>query len=521
MASPIQKVLTWFSKSFSRKARQLSDTILTAIMAGRDSSDEHQTRGIVESSWAALKFTDFLKRAVHRSIKVSFEQHGQKAPKLLPELEDVWDESGMTLSQKLHGADKEMRDKIVETIKAQQKQNAHAMQVARALYDGYNADHVTRRQLLPKYLSDIVIFARRSDLTNEDRLALLAKVRKTQRLVNRLGQNGAPNKALRSAYTGILEAVEKDSEKALERAVKTAIEEKSRYVAERIARTEAARAWADGFLARYGDDDSVVAYQWKLASRHPEFDICDLYAEADLWGLGKGIYPKDKTSMLPVHPHCLCHLAPVYRSELEGKKPVNRLERGGREYLKSLSPHQRQRILGIQGYKAVQSGVSWTKKARNYTGKVLDGRLRNIPDSLKPYVKDGTIKIKEVSKRQDGESEAEFKQRIWDYIKSPYCTKEFTTRQDIHIKGTKTFNPSKSYYNDASDIPIEKVRKWMMDGELALNKDKSSWLKKIRIRHKGVIGILARIDGTKLPTESGMIHVGDKGIHLLPRKEDS
>lgn len=377
MASPIQKVLTWFSKSFSRKARQLSDTILTAIMAGRDSSDEHQTRGIVESSWAALKFTDFLKRAVHRSIKVSFEQHGQKAPKLLPELEDVWDESGMTLSQKLHGADKEMRDKIVETIKAQQKQNAHAMQVARALYDGYNAGHVTRRQQLPKYLSDIVIFARRSDLTNEDRLALFAKVRKTQRIVDRLGRNGAPNKALRSAYTGLLEAIEADSEKAIERAVKTAIEEKSRYVAERIARTEAARAWADGFLARYGDDDSVVAYQWKLASRHPEFDICDLYAEADLWGLGKGIYPKDKTPMLPVHPHCLCHLAPVYRSELEGKSQVDQVAKSGKKWLDEQSSAHQRKILGIAGSKKLQEGADWRTLVRNYNSKFLAARKVN------------------------------------------------------------------------------------------------------------------------------------------------
>jgi hypothetical protein len=26
---------------------------------------------------------------------------------------------------------------------------------------------------------------------------------------------------------------------------------------------------------RYGHDESVAAYQWKLSSRHPRFDICN------------------------------------------------------------------------------------------------------------------------------------------------------------------------------------------------------------------------------------------------------
>ena len=111
--------------------------------------------------------------------------------------------------------------------------------------------------------------------------------------INRLARNGAPNKALQAAYNELMEAVQKGNEKAIEKAMKVAVNEKSRYVAERITRTEMARAWADGFVAKMKTDADIVAVNFKLSSRHPVFDICDMYAKADMYGLGAGIYPKD------------------------------------------------------------------------------------------------------------------------------------------------------------------------------------------------------------------------------------
>lgn len=126
-----------------------------------------------------------------------------------------------------------------------------------------------------------------------------------------------PNRALKTSYKELLDAVESCSDKALRRAVRTAVEEKSRYVAERIARTESARAWYQGFLKDTMDDPDVVAYRWVESTRHPTEDICDEYAKADDYGLGPGIFPKDKAPELPAHPHCLCHYEKVYASELE------------------------------------------------------------------------------------------------------------------------------------------------------------------------------------------------------------
>jgi hypothetical protein len=336
---------------------------------------DDDVEGKVDAMWKAMGVGAYVGDAVRNSMLSAYEKGAKKTISLLPSaLEKAWDESGMTLSEKLHGADKEMRDRIVQTIREQLKLNRHAMTAARELYDGYNSGKaVTRRQSIPKYLQKVIDFARRSDLTKEDEAYLLRMVRRAQRQVDKLAADGAPNRALKSAYSELLTAVSERSEKAMQRAVHTAIEEKSRYIAERIARTEAARAWADGFVERYGHNESVVAYQWKLSSRHPKFDICNLYADANLWGLGKGIFPKEETPNLPVHPHCLCHLAPVFSSELEGKTAKNRIEGGGREYLNQLSHRERMQLMGVEGARDFEKGADWRRFARNYSKNLLKG----------------------------------------------------------------------------------------------------------------------------------------------------
>ena len=79
----------------------------------------------------------------------------------------------------------------------------------------------------------------------------------------------------------------------VDKAIDVATQEKARYFAERIARTEKARAYIDGVMYHYANDPDCVAFKWKLSSRHPCDDICDLYARADLWGMGEGIFQND------------------------------------------------------------------------------------------------------------------------------------------------------------------------------------------------------------------------------------
>jgi hypothetical protein len=53
----------------------------------------------------------------------------------------------------------------------------------------------------------------------------------------------------------------------------------------------------------------VIGYQWRLSSSHPFPDICDYYAGVD-FGLGRGVWPKEKVPPEKAHPHCMCSLVP-------------------------------------------------------------------------------------------------------------------------------------------------------------------------------------------------------------------
>ena len=365
MGSPIQAILTAFSLAYREKSQKVILLVASYLADGYSVSDA------VDKAMQVAAVSSFLAAAVRDAIQnAAAVGAGVADIPLLPELTGAWDSSGMTLSEKLHGVDTEMRRAIVSTIKAQQRLGVHAMQAARALYNGYTAGHVVRRQPLPEYLQQIVAFTRRAYLTEPDKKKLQQLIRKAARQTEAISRDGAPDKSLQTAYRQLLDAVTTANAKAMENAVRTAVEEKSRYVAERIARTEAARAWADGFHARYDSDDDVIAYRWQLSSRHPHYDICDMYARADLWGLGPGVFPKDKTPILPVHPHCLCHLSLVYVTELAGKQEKDNIKAGGDRYLQRQSHLKRCQLMGVEGAHAWEQGrTDWRQYMRNWSSK--------------------------------------------------------------------------------------------------------------------------------------------------------
>ncbi len=386
MNSPIQEILTAFSMAYKEKSQKVI-ALVAMYMA-----DGYSIPDAVDKAMQTAAVSSFFTEAVHTAIqKAASAGAGSNIP-LLPELTGAWDASGMTLSAKLHGAETEMRQAIISTIQAQQRIGASATQAARALYDGYNSGHIIRRQPLPQYLNTITAFARRSDLTDQDRTALQRLIRRARRQTEIMSADGVPNKSLQTAYRQLLDAVEANDTEAMENAVRTAVEEKSRYVAERIARTESARAWADGFHARYDTDDDVAAYKWTLSSRHPHYDICDMYAQADLWGLGPGIFPKDKTPILPVHPHCLCHLSLVYVTEIDKSRQRNQIRNGGDAYLKRQSHQKRCYLLGIDGARAWEKGqADWRQYMRNWSDDTGISRFHVLPNYGQAVIPDRKI----------------------------------------------------------------------------------------------------------------------------------
>ncbi len=287
---------------------------------------------------------------------------------ILEALSNPWDGSGLTLSEKIHGASNVMLNDVISTLREQIRRNKTVKDTAQALYDGYKSGHVVREQQLPQYLDELTRWTRRSreNLSQEELKDLQRSIRKVRYQADDLVDDRSTYNHFRTSLRELMDKLEHGSEKAAQRALQNAIQEKSRYVAERIARTEGARARYDAFMAQAGEDEDVVAYKWKLGSRHPAEDICDMYANADLYGLGKGVFPKDKVIPQPAHPHCLCHYAPVYWGEIDEKKRSDNVEGRGNAWLKRQPLHIRQAILGVKGEQEWRVGrAGWMEKARN------------------------------------------------------------------------------------------------------------------------------------------------------------
>lgn len=284
-------------------------------------------------------------------------------------MELPWSPDGLPLSERIHGTDQALRDMIRATVGKSLSQGTSWTKAAKKLHDGYGHGGKLRPAELPKYMDEVQELARLVSLPSE-RKKFDAALAKARRQVDAMGANGAPNQALKTSYAQMLEAAVSGSQKALNRAISTALEERGRYYAERIARTETARAWTDGFWSKVYEDEDVVAVRWVMSSRHPEPDICDFHAKADLYGLGPGVYPKTAVPPQPAHPHCMCYLEEIFEGELDVDPAQATLDpEAGTAFLKKLKLPAREKLLGVAGSKAFRRDKSsWPDHLRGWQG---------------------------------------------------------------------------------------------------------------------------------------------------------
>lgn len=87
------------------------------------------------------------------------------------------------------------------------------------------------------------------------------------------------------------------------------------YAAQRVLRTESNRAYTESYVASVAQHPDVIGVRFTLSPNHPRPDICDMYATANLHGLGPGVYPPGKHPY-PAHPQTLSYLQPVFVDEV-------------------------------------------------------------------------------------------------------------------------------------------------------------------------------------------------------------
>lgn len=81
------------------------------------------------------------------------------------------------------------------------------------------------------------------------------------------------------------------------------------YEALRMARTEIQIAHMEGLYAAGKVTPGYIGIVWYLSAGHPFRDECDDLAEADLYGMGAGVYPAGEEPIIP-HPNCICFVVP-------------------------------------------------------------------------------------------------------------------------------------------------------------------------------------------------------------------
>ena len=118
-------------------------------------------------------------------------------------------------------------------------------------------------------------------------------------------------------------------------------------------RTEMNRAFTESFVEAAFQHDDVAAVKFNLSPAHPRPDICDVYAHANLHGLGGGVYPKG-AHPYPAHPQTLSYLTVVFVDE------ITAADRAGKQtlsdWLRTQPPDMQQQILGVAKADAFRAG---------------------------------------------------------------------------------------------------------------------------------------------------------------------
>lgn len=329
----------------------------------------------VRKAYSKYPVMDMMKATLQAELVNTFMAgYGDNVPysakSISQAMSESWASDDFTLSKRLYRRSSTIRNEVADTIKQALKTNKTVKGLAKSIFDGYGKGGIIPEASIPKFLSKLSDINISGEATPEAKRKERELLRSVKGKIARLD-----TPYVRAAYNEVAAAVEDGNEVRLQKAIYSATQEKARYHAERIARTENARAYADGQMNRFLDDDDIVAFQWKLSSRHPRYDICDFYANADLYGLGKGVYPKDKFPRLPAHPHCMCHIKPLTELDIDVNKRHTNLEQAGLEYIKSLSKKHQEVLLGVNGREQVLTGKeTWQNIARGWTSNTFNAR---------------------------------------------------------------------------------------------------------------------------------------------------
>ncbi len=266
-----------------------------------------------------------------------------------------------------------MRRQITASVRAGES----TIRVAERLLD--QGEPIVR---IPRHVRELKEAARLA-LETGDKNIYLRAVDKWRGTVDRLGEGiskAAGQSTVRSATQQLVKDLGKAKIEQIDQVVDRWTLDRARHQARVIARTETTEGFRDVYRKSTVGQPYTKGYRWVLSGGHPKPDVCDVYAEQDLHGLGPGGYPADKVPATP-HPHDLCSQIAIidndhFKREIAKargtREPPKPFESGkkqsGAAWLKSKPGAFQLSLLGPTRFKLFQQGR-----------KVLDAQGKPIP----------------------------------------------------------------------------------------------------------------------------------------------
>lgn len=230
------------------------------------------------------------------------------------------------------------------------------------------SDRGIQRADVAQDVREVLSDARRAFSAASNPEAYAAYARRVQAVQRRINRMVDPSTSkLKGAYQDVLDLTSESSAAQVERAARYAAYFKQRYNAERIMRTEGARAYSQAHFTAALDNPDVVGVQWVLAEYHPKPDICDLNASANFYGMGAGVYPKGHAPVHPAHPHCTCLLFSVFEGDAKPAGAEDFDPDKAEGWIKRQPAAVQRDLMGVAGQKAFREDpASWREHVRSW-----------------------------------------------------------------------------------------------------------------------------------------------------------
>jgi hypothetical protein len=345
VVNPITKPINDFSRWYAVNGAKVRDDVTAAVRKLPKGATAKQIRAAVDAVYVAAGFDVELVTRATEAVTTGFAMGSAltvSASLTGPAGEFVQTAetfAGGRALQTIIGGAKTQDIVFAEIFKA--KKN---LTLINKIIDNLGDSGATQAKL-SRAATDLLGAARKSFLQSMD----AAGYKKLEKTISKVRQNAArldryQSRGLQRALDDMATAAENGAETAFEAAADRAVMFKARYNAERIVRTETARANGIGKTNAMLEDDDIVSMRWILSSSHDIFDVCNVNAEADSFGLGTGVYPKDNFPEYPAHPNCMCSLSPV-RGVSTPKSKYN--PKAADKFVDSLPASQQKRLRGV------------------------------------------------------------------------------------------------------------------------------------------------------------------------------